>query len=85
MRLVVIRDGATVIQGDATTKRMARAVDDVIQFVGRDNAYPDGLFLLTGAGIIVPQDFSLEPDDVVEITIEGIGTLRNPVERRSLS
>jgi 2-dehydro-3-deoxy-D-arabinonate dehydratase len=81
MRLVVIRDGATVIQGDAATSRMSRRFDQIMTFLGRDNAYPDGLFLLTGSGIIVPQDFALEPDDIVEITIETVGTLRNIVER----
>jgi 2-dehydro-3-deoxy-D-arabinonate dehydratase len=84
MSLVVIRDGATVIQGDATTKRMSRALDDIIVFLGRDNAYPDGLYLMTGSGVIVPQDFSLEPGDIVEITIENIGTLVNTVEQREL-
>ncbi len=85
MGLVVIRDGATVIQGDATTARMSRNLEQVITFLARDNAYPDGLFLLTGAGIIVPQDFSLEPGDVVEITIEDIGTLRNTVQRLEMT
>lgn len=85
MSLVVIRDDATVIQGDATTKRMARALDDIVTFLGRDNAYPDGLFLLTGSGIIVPQDFALEPGDKVEISIENIGVLRNSVERIELA
>jgi 2-dehydro-3-deoxy-D-arabinonate dehydratase len=81
MGLVVVRDGATEIQGDATTKRMSRALDGIVEYLARDNSYPDGLFLMTGSGVIVPQDFSLEPDDIVEIRIENIGTLRNSVER----
>jgi 2-dehydro-3-deoxy-D-arabinonate dehydratase len=37
--------------------------------------------LLTGTGVVPPNDFTLEPGDEVAITIDGIGTLRNPVER----
>jgi 2-dehydro-3-deoxy-D-arabinonate dehydratase len=39
-----------------------------------------GVFLLTGTGIVPPDDFTLYPGDLVSITIEGIGTLENPVE-----
>lgn len=45
----------------------------------RDNTFPEGAFLLTGTGVVPPDEFDLQPDDAVEITIEGIGTLRNPV------
>jgi 2-dehydro-3-deoxy-D-arabinonate dehydratase len=37
--------------------------------------------LLTGTGIVPPPDFTLEPGDAITITIDGIGTLRNAVER----
>jgi 2-dehydro-3-deoxy-D-arabinonate dehydratase len=42
--------------------------------------FTDGVFLLTGTGIVPPDDFTLHPGDHVSITIEGIGTLENPVE-----
>ena len=35
---------------------------------------------MTGTGIVPPDDFSLRAGDVVEITIDGIGTLINPME-----
>ena len=35
---------------------------------------------MTGTGIVPPDDFSLQAGDVVEITIDGIGTLANPME-----
>jgi 2-dehydro-3-deoxy-D-arabinonate dehydratase len=37
--------------------------------------------LLTGTGIVPPSDFTLEAGDVVSITIDGIGTLGNPIYR----
>ena len=35
--------------------------------------------LLTGTGIVPPDNFTLKPDDAVRISISGIGTLENPV------
>jgi 2-dehydro-3-deoxy-D-arabinonate dehydratase len=37
--------------------------------------------LLTGTGLVPPDEFTLEDGDVVEIAIEGVGTLRHPVYR----
>jgi 2-dehydro-3-deoxy-D-arabinonate dehydratase len=34
---------------------------------------------MTGTGIVPADDFTLLSGDVVRITIEGIGTLENPV------
>jgi 2-dehydro-3-deoxy-D-arabinonate dehydratase len=35
--------------------------------------------LLTGTGLIPPDDYTLEPGHTVEIEIDGIGVLRNEV------
>ena len=45
----------------------------------RDNPIPAGSVLLTGTGIVPPDDYALAPGHVVEIEIEGIGVLRNEV------
>ncbi len=58
---------------------MARRFEDLIEWLGRDNIFPSGVFLLTGTGIVPPDDFTLCAGDVVRITIDGIGTLVNPV------
>jgi 2-dehydro-3-deoxy-D-arabinonate dehydratase len=60
---------------------MARSLEDLIDWLGRENHFPDGVILLTGTGIVPPDDFSLEAGDQVSITIDGIGTLTNPVVR----
>ena len=56
-----------------------RSFADLIGYLGRDNLFPDGVVLLTGTGIVPPDDFTLLAGDEVAISIEGIGTLRNPV------
>jgi 2-dehydro-3-deoxy-D-arabinonate dehydratase len=40
---------------------------------------PAGTVLLTGTGLVPPDDFTLEPGQTVEIRVPGIGTLSNPV------
>lgn len=59
--------------------KMARSFDNLISWLGRENSFPAGVFLLTGTGIVPDNDFALQPGDVVEISISGIGTLMNPV------
>ena len=50
-----------------------------IAWLARDNSFPDGAILLTGTGIVPPNDFTLEAGDVIAIAISGIGRLRNIV------
>jgi 2-dehydro-3-deoxy-D-arabinonate dehydratase len=77
--LEIKRGGAIVFEGSTSVARMARRLDDLIDWLGRDNLFPTGVILLTGTGIIPPDDFTLRPDDLVRITVDGIGTLANPV------
>ena len=58
---------------------MARTLEGLVDWLGRENHFPHGVLLLTGTGIVPPDDFTLAPGDVVDITITGIGTLSNPV------
>ena len=43
-------------------------------------AFPHGVFLMTGTGIVPDDDFTLLPGDTISITIEGVGTLVNHVD-----
>jgi 2-dehydro-3-deoxy-D-arabinonate dehydratase len=79
IRLVIRRGGHAVFEGSTDLTKMARTFEDLIAWVARDNHFPHGLFLLTGTGIVPPDDFSLAAGDEVEISIDGIGTLSNPV------
>ncbi len=75
------RGGTEVFRGATSTSEIVRPLDELIAYLFRDNAFPDGCILLTGTGIVPPDDFTLEAGDEVEITIDGLGTLRNPVGR----
>lgn len=79
--LVIRRGGDVIFEGLTSTNQMHRTFDDLIMYLFRDNDFPRGAFLMTGTGIIPPSEFSLQDGDEVAITIEGIGTLINPVVR----
>ena len=77
----VRRGQAVVFQGETDTGQIKRPLSELIAYLGRDNLFPEGVALLTGTGIVPGDDFGLRAGDWVEIAIERIGTLLNPVER----
>jgi 2-dehydro-3-deoxy-D-arabinonate dehydratase len=79
IRLTIRRAGAVAYQGETGTGRMKRTFEDLIAYLFREDAFPDGVLLLTGTGIVPESPFTLLAGDVVEIEIPGIGTLRNRV------
>ena len=83
IRLSILRDSAPVFEGATSIGRMARSFAELIGWLGRDNVFPAGAFLLTGTGIVPPDEFTLRDGDHVRITIDGIGTLENPVVQRA--
>jgi 2-dehydro-3-deoxy-D-arabinonate dehydratase len=80
IRLHIERRGQTAFEGSTCLSQMARTFQDLIAWLGRDNSFPHGVILLTGTGIVPPDDFALAPGDRVAIEISGIGCLSNPVE-----
>jgi 2-dehydro-3-deoxy-D-arabinonate dehydratase len=81
IRMTIERSGQPVFEDAAALAQMKRRPEDLVKFLFRDNSHPDGCLLMTGTGIVPPAGFSLEHDDRVAITIDGIGTLANPVHR----
>ena len=79
IRLGISRAGAEVFSAEVSTDQIKRTIPDLLDFLGRSNTYPGGVFLLTGAGIVPPAEFTLAVDDIVSISIDGIGTLQNRV------
>jgi 2-dehydro-3-deoxy-D-arabinonate dehydratase len=81
IELVIERDGSEAFRGETSTEQIHRSLDELASYLFRGSAHPDGAFLMSGTGIVPPDDFTLVEGDVVHITIEGIGTLTNPVKR----
>ncbi len=79
IELVIRRGEGTVFQGKTDASQMARNFGELVGWLGRDNSFPHGVLLLTGTGIVPDNTFALQHGDVVEISIDGIGKLVNPV------
>jgi 2-dehydro-3-deoxy-D-arabinonate dehydratase len=80
---LAVRDaeGAIVFEGSTSTASMRRSFDELVGYLARDNPVARGTVLLTGTGVVPPDDVSLQPGHHVEIHVPGIGTLVNPVSR----
>jgi 2-dehydro-3-deoxy-D-arabinonate dehydratase len=74
-------DGSAVFEGRTSTARMRRSFAELIEFARRDNPLPAGTVLLTGTGLVPPDEVSLAPGQTVEIGIARVGRLVNRVGR----
>lgn len=79
IRLEIERRGSLIFAGETSTARMARRFEELIDWLGRENHFPDGVILLTGTGVVPPDDFGLAAGDLVRISIDDVGVLENPV------
>ncbi len=75
--------GQILFEGETFTVHMRRSYDELVRWLLLDNPVPPGSVLLTGTGLVPPDDFSLRPGHFVEIHVPEIGTLINPVVRAS--
>ena len=77
----ITRGGQIRYQGSVNTREMKRPPDELVDWLRRSNTCPAGTVLSTGTGILVPDEHALIEGDMVEITLERVGTLRNSVRR----
>jgi 2-dehydro-3-deoxy-D-arabinonate dehydratase len=76
---ILAADGHELVSGETSTARMKRSLHELADWVTRDNPVPAGSVLLTGTGLVPPDDYTLEPGHTIEIEIDGIGMLSNTV------
>jgi 2-dehydro-3-deoxy-D-arabinonate dehydratase len=81
IRCSIIRDGKTIFSEAVSTAQLHRRLEDLVSWLVQDNPIPLGTALTTGTGIMVPGEFALRDGDRVEIEIQGIGRLSNPVRQ----
>ncbi|HLX60063.1 MAG TPA: fumarylacetoacetate hydrolase family protein [Planctomycetota bacterium] len=77
--LEIYRGGAQIFRGVTSVANIKRGFDELTGFLFRDNTFPNGCFLMTGTGIVPPNDFTLQHGDEIRIAIAPIGTLVNVV------
>lgn len=77
--LQIVRQGKEVFSGATRLSELKRSFSELLEYLYRDNSFPQGCFLLTGTGIVPPDEFTLHLQDEIRISINGIGTLVNTV------
>ena len=73
------RAGQIEFAGKTALTELKRYPKTLVEYLFRDNSFPQGCFLMTGTGIVPPSTFTLASEDLIRITIEPIGMLENVV------
>ncbi len=81
IRCRIERSGRTIFDETITIGQMRHGMRELIAALRLNNPIPTGTVLSTGTGIVVSEDQAMQEGDVVEITIDRIGTLRNSVRK----
>ncbi len=77
--LVIERGGAPVFEGETRTSRLKRSLEEITKWLFADLDFPGGAFLMTGTGIVPPDDFTLRPGDAVRMSVGDL-VLENEVQ-----
>jgi len=80
INLNIKREEILVFEGRVEINQMKRKLKELVSFLYRECSFPNGNMLMTGTRIVPADDFTLQKDDEIIITIEPIGTLINRVE-----
>lgn len=79
IRLEIYRNEKLIFHDTTSLLQLKRNFKDLVCYLLKELTFPHGCFLMTGTGIVPPDDFSLLEDDEVKISIEYIGSLHNYV------
>ncbi len=77
--LTITRGGKEAFTGSTSLAQMKRGFPELAQWLFRDNDFPHGCYLLTGTGLVPPNEFTLASGDEIAISVAGLGVLRNKV------
>lgn len=81
IRMTIRRNGARAWSGETNTDQLARRLDDLARYLTYADVFPAGAVLSTGTSLVPDLPFTLADGDEVEIEIDEIGRLTNPVVR----
>ena len=79
IRLAIERAGQEAFRGEISAGQLKRTFDEMAGYLFRSQNFLHGAVLLTGTGIVPPDQFTLQAGDRIRITISGVGTLENTV------
>ncbi|MFD1646851.1 fumarylacetoacetate hydrolase family protein [Haloarchaeobius litoreus] len=79
MSMTITRDEEPVYQETTNTAEMVRTCEELVSYYTRHNVLPEVAVLLTGTSLVPEEGFTLQAGDHVDIEVEDIGVLSNPV------
>src|SRR5690606_11911044 len=80
IKIRIMRGTETIYSDQVRISQMKRLHDELAEFLFRSQSFDKGAFLMTGTCLVPDNSFTLKENDVVEITIDPIGTLINQVK-----
>jgi len=79
IRLNIKRGTLVMFEAQTPISRMKRSLTELAGYLFREFDFATGCFLMTGTCLVPPNDFTLQENDIVEISIDNIGTLINTI------
>ena len=79
IHMEIVRDKQILFAGDTTLAMMKRTPPELVEWLYREDNFPNGVLMLTGTGIVPPDGVTLLNGDHVRIAIDPIGVLENPI------
>lgn len=82
IKMNIYRDGEKMFEDATTLSKMKRSLKELANWLYREMDFEHGCFLMTGTCVVPPNEFTLMENDVVNISIDNIGTLTNPIAKK---
>jgi 2-dehydro-3-deoxy-D-arabinonate dehydratase len=79
IKMIIKREDVIVYEDATTVSRIKRSFTELTTYLFSECDFSNGCFLMTGTCLVPSSDFTLREDDVVEISIDKIGTLINTI------
>jgi len=80
IKISIERKNKIIFNNSISTNQMKRSNQELINYLFKECSFPNGVFLMTGTGIVPPKDITLNKNDIIKISIENIGILINKVK-----
>jgi len=80
--MCISRNGKQMFKDSVSINKMKRSHEELAAYLFRECEFKAGVFLMTGTCLVPPNDFTLQVNDIVDISISGIGTLSNRIGMR---
>jgi 2-dehydro-3-deoxy-D-arabinonate dehydratase len=82
IKVEIVRSGSVIFAGEINISQIKRTFSELVHYLYLEMSYPKGAFLMTGTGVVPPNEITLMIGDEIRISIDQIGTLVNYVNQR---